>query len=181
MPPTETLNRASTSLVPSRRKFPCVDCGGERLYRWDNLKRHRKTRHYNIFYCDTCGEQYPSNDALEQHIGKIHVRTEQLPFSCDSCGVGYSSAAARKRHVNEKHRSEVQHLPCTTCRRLFKLPRYLKDHQRRCRPALVDQPTITSERHRGDELTNSNANPEDTQLNHGTTYALFLWHDENCT
>lgn len=87
----------------------------------------------NLIKCSTCGVEFTSSTATEQHM-KGHLGHElttpaQPLIKCSTCGVEFTSQVSLKKHVQEnKDHKGGPLIKCSTCGVEFTSPDLWKEH-----------------------------------------------------
>jgi len=105
----------------------CVTCGktfaDKRI-----LKSHRETVHAKSrLTCSVCGEQCPTQRALQRHVLSCHDGATKPRVSCDECEKTFTSASTLYHHKRAIHGSGKPY-KCTQCGAQFNFSHSLKLH-----------------------------------------------------
>ena len=68
-----------------------------------------------IIPCETCGQNFGTNFALQRHIQAVHLG--QRNFTCDTCGEGFVRQDQFRNHVRRNH--ENIQIQCQICAQTF--------------------------------------------------------------
>lgn len=75
-----------------------------------------------VYNCEICFKQLSSKVALDGHFNRVH----QLKILCEICRAEVPTKADLKLHYENDHEPSV----CAVCNKSFRLPRYLKMHEK---------------------------------------------------
>ena len=68
-----------------------------------------------VIPCETCGQNFGSNFALQRHIQAVHLG--QRNFTCVTCGEGFVRQDQFRNHVRRNH--ENVQIQCQICSQTF--------------------------------------------------------------
>ena len=135
--------------------FKCDQCPAALTSRY-RLNRHIESMHNNILHhCTDCDKTFRSKDGLRVHMrchsespkflcpycakvfaykasldGHIGTHTGERPYKCE-CGLAYTHPSSLSGHRNVcKLKQNPKTYHCDVCSKLFKHPRYLKEHKK---------------------------------------------------
>ena len=104
--------------VHDEKHYECSKCGQD-FNRKDNLKRHKKEKHYaskanfdfvedldelGVLNCDKCDQKFKRSSNLKRHYTSVHIdKDDKKNFHCDQCTKSFSRKDALSRHVGSNH------------------------------------------------------------------------------
>lgn len=143
---SETPERKRKKVGP-KKSFLCADCGisyTTRMY----LIRHYSVRHPNSFFCNFCGDHFPSSEPLQEHLllhggetqdttlktehrrGRGKGKKGKKVFPCNLCAAVFGKKREMSLHLQAQHGiSKPMHV-CTSCGKEFKEKASLRSHTR---------------------------------------------------
>ena len=108
----------------SEKKFSCNQCGQKYPTEY-KLQQHVEVVHEGIrkYSCDECGKTFPKKFNLTSHKKTVHEGIKAIVM-CEDCGKTLSSTSALNLHIQMKHQ-EAKHLHLCYNITCNELPQYL--------------------------------------------------------
>jgi DNA-directed RNA polymerase subunit RPC12/RpoP len=57
------------------------------------------------FKCGLCGDEFPDEEELEEHIKEAHSKSTEADYECSQCGERFSSKDELFEHIRDAHPS----------------------------------------------------------------------------
>ncbi|XP_033231777.1 zinc finger protein 429-like [Belonocnema kinseyi] len=111
----------------------CEKCARSYINKWA-LNRHQKFECGVIpqFGCEFCDKRFKRNVHLQQHIVRMHHKTEikasQKKYNCNKCSRSYSSANGLNSHIRLEHSAVKPEFTCDYCLHKSKTKCHLSRH-----------------------------------------------------
>ncbi|XP_053685533.1 transcription factor grauzone-like [Sabethes cyaneus] len=92
------------------------------------LRVHSGQRHARI--CDTCGKEFLSKSAYEQHLKKHQgIKTPEQKLQCPTCNKWLVGRLGYQRHMRYIHNESGQSFVCDVCNQTYPNSRALRIHK----------------------------------------------------
>lgn len=120
---TERSLKLHMTTHTGNKPYPCQECT-ETFINKNALTRHMRfhggtVKHYN---CEVCFKQLSSKVSLDAHIKRVH----NDKMICELCKAELANKEELKFHLENEHEPSI----CGVCNKTFRLPRYLRMHEK---------------------------------------------------